>query len=201
LKDPEQLRADLDAMIELERNSTGSDPGKETKLWADKLAEVDRKRARYQEMAADDLITFDELRSRLSELNNTRAIAERELEALRNREGRIAELEKKRDSLLASLMSTAPEALDALNAEDRAAQRVFVDVADLEVLEEPSSPALFYGHQFPPWVLVTTKLILSSSPGRRPGTLMPPSRSAFTFALAAGQSLTNVSQFARLLGL
>ncbi len=119
LKDPEQLRADLDAMIELERNSTGSDLGKETKLWTDKLAEVDRKRARYQEMAADDLITFDELRLRLSELDSTRAIAKREIEALRNREERIAELEKNRDNLLASLMSIAPEALDALTSQER----------------------------------------------------------------------------------
>ena len=119
LKDPEQLHADLDAMIELERHSTGSDPGKKTKLWAGKLAQVERKRARYQEMAADNLITFDELRSRLSELNNTRAIAERELEALRNREECIAELEKNRDNLLVSLRSTAPEALDALTAKER----------------------------------------------------------------------------------
>ena len=119
LKDPEQLRADLDTMIELERNSKGGDPDKETKLWADKVDEVDRKRARYQEMAADDLLTLDELRARLSDLDSTRAIAEKELEALRNREEHVAELEKNRDDLLASLISIAPETLDALTAEER----------------------------------------------------------------------------------
>jgi hypothetical protein len=34
LKDPDQLRADLEAMIELERAGVGGDPDKETKLWA-----------------------------------------------------------------------------------------------------------------------------------------------------------------------
>jgi hypothetical protein len=45
----------------------------------------------------------------------------------------------------------------------RATQGVLVDVADFEVLEEPPSPALSYGHQDPLYVLVTTKVILSSS--------------------------------------
>ena len=38
----------------------------------DTLAEIDRRRTRYQEMAADDLITFDELRARLVELDDRR---------------------------------------------------------------------------------------------------------------------------------
>jgi site-specific DNA recombinase len=119
LKHPEQLRADLDAMIELERSSMRSDPDREAKLWADKLLEVDRKRTRYQEMASDDLISFDELRSRLSELDSTRATAEKELEALRNYEERLAGLEKNRDALLASLMTMVPEALGTLTSEER----------------------------------------------------------------------------------
>jgi hypothetical protein len=52
LKDPERLRAGLDEMIEQERQGARGDPEAETRLWLDKLAEVDRKRARYQEMAA-----------------------------------------------------------------------------------------------------------------------------------------------------
>ncbi|HEX8260371.1 MAG TPA: recombinase family protein [Rubrobacteraceae bacterium] len=119
LKDPEQLRADLDAMIELERNSSRGDPDRASKLWTDKLLEVDRKRTRYQEMAADDLITFDELRSKLSELDSVRATAEEELEALRNYEERVVRLEKNRDTLLASLMGMVPEALDKLTPEER----------------------------------------------------------------------------------
>ena len=33
------------------------------------------KRARYQEMAVEDLITFDELRARLAELDDIRTLA------------------------------------------------------------------------------------------------------------------------------
>ena len=50
LKDPEQLRVDLDRMIELERRDMRQqDPDKEARLWAEKLAEVERMRRGYQE--------------------------------------------------------------------------------------------------------------------------------------------------------
>ena len=95
------------------------DPGSEAKLWADQLAEVGRKRARYQEMAASDLITLDELRSRLVELAETRAMAEREINNLRNRHEYVRELERDRDALLSKLEEVAPYALDALAPEER----------------------------------------------------------------------------------
>lgn len=69
-------------------------------------------------MAADDLITFEELRFRLSELDSTRATAERELEALHDHKEHVEELEKNRDALLSSLMGMVPEALDALTPEE-----------------------------------------------------------------------------------
>ena len=119
LKNPEQLRADLNKMIELERNSMRGDPDKEQKAWLDKLTEADRKRARYQEMAATDLITFDELRARLAELDDTRSIAERELETLRTHRECIGGLVADRDALLDSLEGLAPDALDSLTPEER----------------------------------------------------------------------------------
>jgi hypothetical protein len=119
LKDPEQLRADLDAMIEIERDNMLGEPGKEIKLWANKLAETDHKRARYQEMAADDLITFEELRARLAELDDTRKTAERELDALRKREEHVNALRQDRDALLDSFENVAPDALEALTPEER----------------------------------------------------------------------------------
>jgi hypothetical protein len=109
LKNPEQLRADLDAMIEQERRSTlRGNPDREAKLWADKLGEVECRRARYQEMAASELLTFDELRTRLLELVEARQIAERELETIETYKGGVAELEADRYDLLASLMDIAP---------------------------------------------------------------------------------------------
>jgi Recombinase zinc beta ribbon domain len=119
MKEPEQLRSDLDRMIELERRGTRGDPSKEAKLWADKLAETDRKRARYQEMAARDLITFDELGARLAELDETRKTAERELAALCSHEEYLGDLERERDAMLDSLEAAAPEALDSLTPEQR----------------------------------------------------------------------------------
>ncbi len=119
MKDPEQLREDLDRMIELERGRRYGDPGREAKLWAEKLVEVEQKRARYQEMAADDLITFEELRSRLAELEDARQVAEKEWNALRSHEEYVRDLERDRDTLLDSLEVSAPEMLDALAPEER----------------------------------------------------------------------------------
>jgi hypothetical protein len=46
MKNPEQLRSDLDRMIELERTGKRGDPTKEARIWVEKLAEVDRKRTK-----------------------------------------------------------------------------------------------------------------------------------------------------------
>jgi hypothetical protein len=103
IEDPKRLRADLEYAIDLMRQEeTRSDPEREAKRWAGKLAEVDRKRARYQEMAAEELITLDELRARLAELGEMRETAERELAALRDRAERIQELERDAEAILES---------------------------------------------------------------------------------------------------
>jgi hypothetical protein len=60
LKDPEQLRADLEG-IEVERAGVRDHPDEETKPWADKLVERDRKRAKCQEMFAADAMVLEEL--------------------------------------------------------------------------------------------------------------------------------------------
>jgi len=119
IKNPEQLRDDLDRMIELQRRERRGDPKKEAKLWADKLAETETKRARYQEMAAENLITFEELRARLVELEETRKTAERELASLRSHEEYVLGLERDRDAMLNSLEAVAPELLDSLSPEQR----------------------------------------------------------------------------------
>jgi hypothetical protein len=49
----------LDEVIERERQGQHGDPEAETRLWLDKLTKMDRKGARYQEMAAEDLIGFE----------------------------------------------------------------------------------------------------------------------------------------------
>lgn len=118
--DPDQLRADLDAMIEEERAATcRTDPEKEAKRWTDLLAEVDRHRAKDQEMFRADAMTLDELKANQTRLEEARKTAERELAALRDRDKHIRDLERDRDALLDSLEATAPEALDSLAPEER----------------------------------------------------------------------------------
>jgi site-specific DNA recombinase len=135
LKDPEQLRADLDIMIEQERRGAlRGDLDREARMWAENLVEVERKRVRYQEMAASELITFDELRARLLDLDEARQSAERELAIIGTHEERLSELEADRDNLLASLMDIAPRALDSLTPEER---RRFYKLLGLRVSAYP----------------------------------------------------------------
>jgi hypothetical protein len=84
-----------------------------------KLAEAERKRSGFQDMAAEGLITFDELRAKLAALDETRTTAQRELESLSLRHERLAELEHDRDTLLEHYATMVPEALEELTAEER----------------------------------------------------------------------------------
>jgi len=118
LTDPDQLRIDLDAMIEEERKGMRGDPGQESKMWLDRLTEVDQERRGYQRLAARGHMTDEELNEVLGELEETRKTAQRELEALRDRQGRIEEMERDRDVLLDNYARTAPEALDGLTPEE-----------------------------------------------------------------------------------
>jgi hypothetical protein len=120
LLDPEQLRADLDAAIELQReHGTHGDPEREVKAWLDKVAEVDRQRSKAQDLAIEGLLGHDELRAKLASLEETRETARRELALLEDRREKIAELEADRDALLDHLESVAPEELVALTPEER----------------------------------------------------------------------------------
>jgi hypothetical protein len=108
-------------MIEHERSGAGfaGDSATEAERWLEKIAEAGRKRARYQEMAAEGLIGFEELRARLAALEETRRTAEQELRALQHRAEHLARLERDRDSLLESYAGLVPEAIDALVSEER----------------------------------------------------------------------------------
>ena len=119
LKNPDLLREGLDQMIEEERKGTRGDPERESRAWLDKLVELDRKRARYQDMAADGLITFDELRGRLAELEDTRKVAEQELRRLENSKKRIAELKRDKAEWLENFSSALPGRIDSLTSEKR----------------------------------------------------------------------------------
>ena len=80
---PERLRAGLERYVEREREQMlRGDPEKEAKVWLEKIVAADRQRTKYQEMAAEELITFEELMERLGELAKTRRTAQSELESI-----------------------------------------------------------------------------------------------------------------------
>jgi site-specific DNA recombinase len=66
LTDREKLRAGLDEMLRRERQQMTGDPEKEASLLTKRLRKITEKRSRYQEMAAQGLLSFEELRERLA---------------------------------------------------------------------------------------------------------------------------------------
>ncbi len=119
LSDPDRLRADLDAMIELKRQASRNDPTEEINHWVKVLADADEKRAKYQRAYAADVMNLADLKARLAELEEECQIAERELESLRLREREIADLERDRDAVLEGYAGASDEALDSLTPEQR----------------------------------------------------------------------------------
>ena len=117
--DPGRLRTDLERMIEMERTAMRGDPDREAKAWHSKLAEADRKRSGYLDLAAEGIMGRDELMEKLSSLEEVRKRAEEELEALRSRRERLEGLERDKDTLLESYAEMTPGALDSLTPEER----------------------------------------------------------------------------------
>ena len=77
------------------------------------------KRAKFQDMAAEGLITFDELREKLAQLDETRKVAEQELSNLEYRKERISHLEQDRASLPKDFTGLMPDAVATLTGEVR----------------------------------------------------------------------------------
>ena len=119
LRNTERLRVGLDAMIEAERAGRRGDPGADAAAWAERIAALDRKRARLQDMAAEGHLTFEELGAKLRETNEARRTAERELAEVEGRRDRIEQLERDRDALLEHYADMVPEALEDLTGEER----------------------------------------------------------------------------------
>jgi site-specific DNA recombinase len=117
--EPEHLLGDIDRMIEEERNTVHADPEREASVWLDSIAAAERKRSGFQDMAAEGLISLDELRGKLAELDDLRKTAERELRVIEGRRDVLRQLEQDRGSLIEHYANLAPEALDALTPEER----------------------------------------------------------------------------------
>jgi site-specific DNA recombinase len=119
LTEPERLRRGLEEMIAREREALCGDPDREANTWLEKLVEVEQERRGYLRLAAKGHMTDDDLAEALSELDETRSTARRELETLSHRQEKLAELERNKDSLLEHYAGMVPEALDELTSEER----------------------------------------------------------------------------------
>ena len=119
LKRPERLKAGLEEMIRQEEKSLSRDPRKQTEIWRTRIFEANEKRRRYQEMAAEGLIDFGELREKLFELDEQKELAEREIEALQGREQRLDQMRRDKDDLLDELVAMTPRLIDELPSEER----------------------------------------------------------------------------------
>ncbi len=85
LRDPERIRAGIDRLIEEERVDTGRDPERDAEFWSKKITEAEVERRGYHRLAVKGHMTEEELVAALSELDETRETAERELETVQAR--------------------------------------------------------------------------------------------------------------------
>jgi hypothetical protein len=90
LLDPERLERGLNAYLEAEKENHGGDPEKEARVFTDRIAEVDRKRAAYQDLVADGLMEREELRAKLDALSHQKAAAEERTTRWRSADARSA---------------------------------------------------------------------------------------------------------------
>jgi hypothetical protein len=79
------VRADLDRKIEWEKSGTRGEPEREIRLWAGTLAEADAKRVRFQHAYIEGIISLEDLKARLAELDDTCTTAEQDILALEGR--------------------------------------------------------------------------------------------------------------------
>ncbi|MDP8899702.1 MAG: recombinase family protein, partial [Actinomycetota bacterium] len=91
LRDPEVLRRQVRQSLRDEIAALRN-PESKIRAWAGKLSEVDRVRLTYQRQQAEELMTLEELRAHLRDLDGRKAEAERELDALRDVRRRVDEL-------------------------------------------------------------------------------------------------------------
>jgi site-specific DNA recombinase len=119
LRDPKRIRAGIDRLIEEERTDAGRDPGRDAEFWSRKMTEVEVERRGYHRLAAKGHMTDEELAAALSELDEVRETAERELETARTRGEALKRLEHDRDALMESYAGMVSETLEDLAPEVR----------------------------------------------------------------------------------
>jgi site-specific DNA recombinase len=121
LLDPERLERALDAYLEAEKEKTEGDPEREAQALTNRMAEIDCKRAVYQDLAADGLMEREELRAKLDALSRHKAAAKEGLNELEERLRKVREIKLSREKILARYRDAVPEALEKADGKKRLA--------------------------------------------------------------------------------
>ena len=119
LLEPGKLRRGPKAMIEEEERAGRADPGREAKLWPEKLQEAEQMWGGYQDLAARGFLTFDELGDKLATLEETRSMARQELELLKGWRACLYDLKRDRDTVLEAYANVTLKVLVELTREER----------------------------------------------------------------------------------
>jgi hypothetical protein len=114
-------------------STNGHGPSKRAVLYA-RVSTDEQARSGFQDMAAEGLITLDELRTKLAGLEETRKTAERELAVLKGRREQLEALERDTEAVLETYARMAPEALESLSPEER---HQFYKILRLRVVVQP----------------------------------------------------------------
>jgi hypothetical protein len=83
-----------------------------------RIEEFNQQRVRAQGLAIDGLLSHEELRAKLSEIEKGREIAQNELATVTSRKERVEQLERDANALLSSYSDAVPEALATLTGEE-----------------------------------------------------------------------------------
>src|SRR3712207_8733858 len=106
-------------MLEKEKDVSPVNTEEEARAWREKLSEIERRRGGFQDLAAEGLMTKEELRSKLQELELAREVAERELLLLESRSEKPSALERAVEVLLEDYEKVCTEELDDLSPEEK----------------------------------------------------------------------------------
>ena len=99
----------------------GGSPEEEAVVFTNRIAEVDRKRAAYQDLVAHGLMEREDLRAKLDALSRQKATANEVLNALEERRSKVRELQLSREEILARYSDAAPEELEKADGKKRRA--------------------------------------------------------------------------------
>ncbi len=114
LKDPDRIRRGVELLVEREERLLGTDANeREAKMWATRSRELERKRSNLQDMAAEGLITFSELGTKLDAVEEARRETRHRLEELGRHQQRLENLRQGTENLVDPYSEMVPEGLEA----------------------------------------------------------------------------------------